>query len=164
MFKKMFGPKKMDAVGEPVEPKALREALLALLPSQGEVNKHLKIETHDKFPEGFKAVWQMYIKEQDDEDSFKYHTSLLTHTLSAEIDPKEKSARFKVSQNKKSARVPEGEPVYDPWYGQVKAGPLEELRAQMEAEAKKRSYSYSTRKLTEPLAACASGMGWDAYY
>jgi hypothetical protein len=164
LFKKMFGPKKMEASGQPVEPEALREALLALLPSQGEVNKHLRIEKHDKFPEGFNAVWQMYVKERDPDDSFRYHTNQLTLTLSAEIDPGEKSVRFKVGQKQKSARVPQGETLYDPWYGQVKVGKLEDLQAEVEAEAAKRSYSFSNRKLTEPLAVCAAANGWDAYY
>jgi hypothetical protein len=63
MFKKLFGPKKVEGVGEPVEAAVLREKLLALFPSDGPVNEHLSIEENEKSPDGFSAVWQMYIKE-----------------------------------------------------------------------------------------------------
>ena len=163
MFKKIFGPKKTEGIGEPVPPAELRTALQALFPSEGEVNAHLSIEKNEKSPEGFNAVWRMYIKESDAEDTFRYHYYMLTHKLSVDIDPQEKAVRFKISQNKKSARVAQGETVYDPWYGQVKVGELQDLKAQAAAESAKRSYSYSTKKLTEPLVSCATALGWDAY-
>jgi len=164
MFKKLFGPKKIEASGNPVEVGVLREALLELLPSHGEVNRHLKIEEHDKMPHGFKAIWEMYVKEWDQEDRFKFYTQLLTLTLSAEIDEGKKTVSFKISQKQKSTRAQEGEPLYDPWYGQVKVGKLEDLEAEVESEKDKRSYSFSNKKLTEPLAARAAANGWTAYY
>lgn len=164
MFKKIFGPKKTEGIGEPVRPEELRAALLELFPSEGDVNAHLDIEKNESSSEGFNAVWRMYIKESDSEDAFRYHYYMLTHTLSVDIDPSEHAVRFKVSQNRKSARVPQGEQVYDPWYAQVKVGKLDELKAQAEAESAKRSFSYSSKKLTEPLVTCATSLGWDAYY
>lgn len=163
MFKKLFGPKKVEGVGEPVEAAVLREKLLALFPSDGPVNEHLSIEENEKSPDGFSAVWQMYIKERDEENSGRYYNYFLTHAVDIDINPEDKSVHIKITQKKKSAKPPQGSTVYNPWYRQVKVGSLEELKAQVEAESKKKSYSYSTKKLKEPLVACIVNNGWDAY-
>ena len=163
MFKKIFGPKIIKGVGDPVEADVLREKLLALFPSAGVVNAYLKIEENEKSPEGFSAVWRLYIREEDEDNSRVFHTYLLTHSINIEIHREEKSVHIKISERRKSADPPEGTVVYKPWYRQVKVGSLDELKAQVEAEAAKRSYTYSRKKLKEPLVACITSNGWDAY-
>ncbi|MDK2981737.1 MAG: hypothetical protein PWQ55_2084 [Chloroflexota bacterium] len=140
----------------------LREKLLALFPSDGPINEHLTIEKNENSPEGFSAVWQMYIKEKDEENSRKFYNFSMTHSILVDIHPEDTSVHIKITNKKKSAKPPEGETVYYPWYRQVKVGKMDDLKAQFEAESKKNSFSYSTKKLKEPLINCIVNNGWDA--
>ena len=67
MFKKMFGPKKVEAVGEPIPTKDLRAAILAFFPKGEGINEYLTIEDCKDSPEGFNAVWKLYAIERDNE-------------------------------------------------------------------------------------------------
>ena len=50
MFKKMFGPKKVEGVGEPIPAEELRSMLLDYFPKEGEINQYLTIENCDESP------------------------------------------------------------------------------------------------------------------
>jgi hypothetical protein len=67
MFKKIFGPKKVEGVGTPVPAEELRDALLDCFPKEGEINQYLTIEKSDKTHEGFTAAWEFFIRQSDDE-------------------------------------------------------------------------------------------------
>ena len=67
MFKKIFGPKKVDGVGTPVPTEELRDALLDCFPKEGEINQYLATEKTDKTHEGFAAVWEFFIRQSDEE-------------------------------------------------------------------------------------------------
>ena len=47
MFKKMFGPKKVEGVGVPIPAKELRNVLLEYFPKEEEINQYLTIEDCD---------------------------------------------------------------------------------------------------------------------
>ena len=163
MFNKLFGPKKVEGSGEPAAPEVLREALLELFPKAGEINRHLEIEPNEKFPQGFKAVWRFFTLETDSEDDSTYPFAM-TYTMQVNIKPEEKAVFLKTSQSGKTARVPEGEEIYDNWYSQVRVGTLEEVQAQAEDEQARGVITYTIKKITAPLVACATSIGWDAYY
>lgn len=162
MFKKMFGPKKIEGKGEAIPLEELRDKLLAYFPSEGEVNPFLTIEANKKSPEGFSAVWQFYSKESD-MDNMGYKKCQVTHTVSVAIDPAEKAVRLKSRHFSKTTRIPRGETIYHPWQRYVKIGLLPDLIEQVEADKNKKAFSYSSKKVFEPLIACITENGWDAY-
>ena len=131
-------------------------------PSEGEVNPFLTIEANKKSPDGFSAVWKFYSKESD-MDNIGYKNCQVTHTISVEIDPKEKSVRLKTRHFSKTTRIPRGEMIYHPWQKQVKIGLLPDLIQEVEADKKKRAFTYSSKKALEPVVACITENGWDAY-
>ena len=93
MFKKLFGPKKVEGVGAPVPTEELREALLSYFPKEGAINQYLTIERSDKTHEGFAAVWEFFIRDSD-EEGIK-HNYLLKHTILVDIRPEEKAVYLK---------------------------------------------------------------------
>lgn len=162
MFKKVFGPKKIEGKGTPVAVGELKEKLLELLPSQGEVNQFLSIEPNKKSPDGFSAVWQFYSREQD-MDNMGYMKCQITHSINVNIDPNEKSVRFKTRHFAKSARIPKGEMIYEPWHRQVKIGKLADLKIEVEEDKNRKVFKYSSKKALQPLIDCVTDNGWDAY-
>lgn len=160
---KLFGPKKIEGIGEPCDVEILRSALLELLPIEGEVNNCLTIATNEKFPAGFLAIWKMYAKERQEDNSFRFNYVQVTYTFNVDVDPSERAVHLKARNFMKSARIPEGEKVYYPWYSQVKIGKLSDLKDKEEKESQARVYTFSTKKMREPLVACITQHGWDAY-
>jgi len=69
----LFGPKKIEGMGDPIAADELRTKILNLFPQSGEVNQYLSIETNDKFPRGFTAAWKMYTKEPQENNSFRFN-------------------------------------------------------------------------------------------
>ncbi len=159
----LFGPKKVEGTGIPVPAGDLKKLLLELFPKEGEVNCHLTIELNEKFPQGFLAVWKFYTRQRKENNSFKYDHFQVTHTINVDIDLNEKAVHFKEKHFMKSARVPEGEPVFDPWYSAVRIGELASIKGEVKKEGLVKVYTYSTKKMFEPLVACATQHGWDAY-
>jgi len=142
MFKKIFGPKKVEGVGTAVPIDKLREALLDCFPMEGEINQYLTIEKSDKTHEGFAAVWEFFIR-QSDEEGFK-RNYLLTHTVLVDI---------------RSERVPKDIEVYDPWFRQIRIGKLADLKAVNIDKVR----FFSSKKSLEPVIAQVTNMGWDTY-
>jgi hypothetical protein len=157
MFKKMFGPKKVEGVGTPVPVDELRDALLDCFPKEGEINQYLTIEKRDKTHEGFAAVWEFFIRERDDEGIKRNY--LLKHTVLVDIRPEEKAVYLKNRHFARSKRIPKGTEVYDPWFRQVRIGKLADLKAENIDQVK----SFSSRKSLDPVVLQATNMGWDAY-
>ncbi len=159
---KLFGPKKFDGIGEPCDPEKLRNDLLVFLPQKDGINDCLTIEANENFPQGFLAVWKIYAKERQ-EDSSRYRYVQVIYTFNVDIDPSEKAVHLKAKSMIKTARIPEGEKIYYPWYSQVKIGKLEDLVLEAEREAQKNVYTFSTKKMRQPLVTCITEHGWDAY-
>ncbi len=159
----LFGPKKIEGKGTPITAEELRAKLLQLLPQKGNINQHLSIELNEKFPLGFVAVWEMYTKEHQENNSFKFDYFLFTFTLSVDIDPQEKVVHLKTKEFSKSVRVPEGEQVYSPWYGQVRIGNWEDVQGEVKPEGLVKVYTFSNKKLLEPLVECSTQNGWGVY-
>ncbi len=55
----------------------------------------------------------------------------MIHTVNVDIDLNEKAVHFKEKHFMKSARVPEGEPVFDPWYSAVRIGELASIKGEL---------------------------------
>ncbi len=159
----LFGPKKIEGTGDSIAADVLRTKMLDLFPQSGEVNQNLSIEMNDKFPQGFTAVWKMYTKEPQENNSFRFNYFLYTFTLTVDVDIKEKAVHLKTKNFSKSARVPEGEKVFDPWYSQVKIGKLADLQGEIKKEGLIRVYTYSNKKLLQPLVDCITENGWSVY-
>ncbi len=159
----LFGPKKIEGTGDSIAADVLRTKMLDLFPQSGEVNQNLSIEMNDKFPQGFTAVWKMYTKEPQENNSFRFNFFLYTFTLTVDVDVKEKAVHLKTKNFSKSARVPEGEMVFDPWYSQVKIGELADLQGEVKKEGLVRVYTYSNKKLLQPLVDCITKNGWSVY-
>ncbi|MCD6576625.1 MAG: hypothetical protein J7K66_01270 [Anaerolineaceae bacterium] len=157
MFKKLFGPKKVEGVGAPVPTEELREALLSYFPKEGAINQYLTIERSDKTHEGFAAVWEFFIRDSD-EEGIK-HNYLLKHTILVDIRPEEKAVYLKSKHFARTKRVPKGTEIYDPWFRQVRIGKLEDLKA----EAIDKVRFFSSKKSVEPVVLQVTNMGWDAY-
>ena len=162
MFKKMFGPKKIEGQGEPIPLDDLRAKILEFFPSEGEVNPFLTIEKNEKSPDGFLAVWKFYSRERDIENN-NYYKCLVTHTVRVDIDPQKKAVTLKNKHFTRSARVPRGETIYDPWHKQVKIGKLPDLIEEVEADKSRKFFKFSSKKALEPVIACVTENGWDAY-
>lgn len=161
MFKKLFGPKEIPAVGDPVPLDELRKIIFSFMPKDGEINQYLTFEDNKKFPQGFLAVWRFYAREKDSEN-FQYRNYAVTHTVNVDIDPDTKTVHLKAKHFMKTTRVPKDEPIYEPWYRQVRIGTLDEIREKIATETKKKVYSYSSRKSFESLAQAISQNGWTA--
>lgn len=162
MFKKMFGPKKIEGKGKAVPVEELRNKLLELFPSEGEVNSFLTIEANKKSQDGFSAVWKFYSKESD-MDNMGYKKCQVTHTVNVEIDPAEKAVHLKSKHFSKTTRIPKGETIHFPWQKYVNIGKLPDLIEKVEADKSKRAFSYSSKKAFKPVIACITENGWDAY-
>jgi ferritin len=157
MFKKIFGPKKVEGVGTPVPAEELRDALLDCFPKEGEINQYLTIERSDKTHEGFTAAWEFFIRQSDDEGIKRNY--LMTHTVLVDIRPEEKAVYLKNKHFARTKRVPKDTEVYDPWYRQVRIGKL----ADMKAENIDKVRFFSSKKSLDPVVIQATNMGWDAY-
>ena len=158
MFKKMFGPKKVEGVGTPVPIDELRGALLECFPKQGEINQYLTIEKCDDSPDGFNAVWKFYALALDQDgtkDSF-----LFTHTVKVIIQPQENAVNIKSKRSAKASRVPENETLHDSYIWQVQIGKIEALKA----VEKKKIRKFSHKKSIEPLIKHITENGWDAHH
>lgn len=159
----LFGPKKTEGEGTPIAADELRTQMLQLFPQSDVVNEYLSIEPNEKFSQGFIAVWKMYTKEPKENNSFKFNYSLYTFTLTVDVDEKEKAVHLKTKNFSRTARVPEGEKVFDPWYSQVKIGKLADLQGEVKKEGLVRVYTYSNKKLLQPLVECITQNGWGVY-
>jgi len=157
MFKKIFGPKKVDGVGTAVPIDELRDALLDCFPKEGEINQYLAIEKSDKTHEGFAAVWEFFIRQSDEEGLKRNY--LLTHTVFVDIRPDEKAVYLKNKHFARTKRVPKGTEVYDPWFRQIRIGKLADLKAVNIDKVR----FFSSKKSLEPVIAQITNMGWDAY-
>ena len=157
MFKKLFGPKKYEAQGEPAALDELKTAILEFFPMEGEINRHLSITESEKTHAGFAAVWEFYMRDLDSE-GYKSNY-LLTHTVLVDIRPDEKAVYFKSKHFARTKRIPKGETIYEPWFAQVGIGKLDDLKV----EASKKVKKFSSKKRLEPIAEKIASMGWDAY-
>ena len=101
--------------------------MLQLFSQSDAVNEYLSIEPNEKFPQGFIAVWEIYTKEPQENNSFRFNYLLYTFTLTVDVDVKEKAIHLKTKNFSRSARVPEGEKIFDPRCSQVKIGKLADL-------------------------------------
>ena len=156
----LFGPKKIEGKGTPIAAEELRAKLLQLFPQKGEVNPQLAIEPNEKYPFGFVATWKMYTKERQENNSFKFDYFQFTFTVDVDIDPKEKIVHLKAKEFSKSARVPDGEPVYEPWYGQVRIGQWEDVQGEVKQTGLVKTYTFSHKKLLDPLVESSAQHGW----
>jgi len=154
MFKKMFGPKKVEGVGTPIPVEELRASILKYFPKEDDINQYLTIENCDDSPEGFNAVWKFYALALDHEgikDSF-----LFTHTVKVNIQPQENAVTIKSKRSAKASRVPDIETLHDSYLWQVQIGKIEVLKA----VEKKKIRRFSLKTLVESI----TQNGWDAYY
>jgi hypothetical protein len=157
MFKKMFGPKKVEAIGEPVPTKDIRAAILNLLPKSDGINEYLTIEDSKDSPDGFNAVWKLYAKDTDNDGITQNY--LITHTIKVDIRPAEKSVYLKNKHFGKTVRVPKGEPVHKSWMPYIQIGMLKDL----EQVENKHTFFFSSKKSFEPLIEVITQNGWDVY-
>jgi hypothetical protein len=157
MFKKMFGPKKVEAIGEAVPTEAIRAAILNLLPKSEGINEYLTIEDAKDSPDGFNAVWKLYAKDTDGEGITQNY--LITHTIKVDIRPAEKAVYLKNKHFGKTVRVPKDETVHKSWMPYIQIGKLENL----EPVENMRTFSFSSKKTFEPLIEVITQNGWDAY-
>jgi hypothetical protein len=153
MFKKMFGPKKVDGVGEPIPAEELRKILLEYFPKEGGINKYLSIEGCDGSPEGFNAVWRFY---QWQFNGNYNDIRLCTPTVIVNIQPQEKSVYLELKSISQSARKPDNETVHKENEMLIRIGKIEDLRA----VDKKKIPRGSLKILVEPI----TQNGWDVYY
>ena len=156
MFKKVFGPKKTEGIGEPVSTSEIKNVILTYLPKEGEINQYLSFEDMEK-SEGLKAVWEFYDRDRDEEGI--RHNYLMKHTLIIDIRPDEKAVYLKHRHFQRTKRIPKDEPIYDPWFQQIQIGKLEDLQKIDFASLR----SYSTKKVVAPLVEGITQHGWDAY-
>lgn len=157
MFKKIFGPKKVEGVGTPIPTEELRALILTYFPKENSINQHLTIEKSDESPDGFNAVWKIYARDRDDEGIKRNY--LITHTVKVNIQPQENAVPIKSKHFARTARVPDGEIQHDSWIPHIQIGKIEALKA---AE-KKKFRTFSQKKSIEPLVELITQNGWDAY-
>jgi len=157
MFKKMFGPKKVEGVGTPIPVEKLRASILTYFPKEDDINRYLTIEDSDDSPEGFNAVWKFYARDRD-ADGMK-HDYLITHTVKVKIQPKENAVTLKSKHFARTARVPDGETLHESWIPHIQIGKIEDLKAAVE----KKVHFFSSKKSTETLVKYITQNGWDAY-
>ena len=157
MFKKIFGPKKIEGVGTPVPTEELRTKILEFFPQEGEINKYLSIEGSKDSPDGFNAVWKLYARDRDNEGIRRNY--LITHTVKVLIDPKEHAVTLKSKHFARTARVPKDETLHESWVPHVKIGRLDEVQASLG----KKFQMFSFKKASESLVEYITQNGWDAY-
>lgn len=157
MFKKMFGPKKVEAAGEPIPTKDLRAAILAFFPKGDGINEYLTIEDSKDSPEGFNAVWKMYAKDTDSDGMTR--NFLITHTVMVDIKADEKAVYLKSKHFGKTTRVPKDEKVLHSWMPFIQIGKIEDLKP---VERKKVNF-FSQKKSLEPLVEHITQNGWDVF-
>ncbi len=155
MFKKIFGPKKIEGVGEPVPTAQLRGEILKYFPSTEEINQYLRIEPLKDSPEGFTAVWQLYARERDDEGYQRNYE--VTHRVLVDIRPGEHTVQLKARNVKRTARVPQEAKLHSYWSDYVHIGLLEDLQRLEITNV----HTYSTKKFLAPLVECITRNGWD---
>jgi len=122
MFKKIFGPKKVEGVGTPIPTEELRALILTYFPRENSINQHLTIENSDDSPDGFNAVWKFYARDRD-ADGMKHNYSI-THTVKVNIQPQENAVTIKSKHFAKTARVPDGETLHDSWIPHIQIGEI----------------------------------------
>ena len=152
MFKKIFGPKKVEGVGAPIPAEELRDMLLAYFPKEGEINQYLTIEDNDDSTDGFNAVWKFYQWQYDEYKDIK----LCTSTIFVSIKPQENAVHIKDKYTAQSARKPDGKTVHKENEVLIRIGKIEDLKA----VEKKKIRRSSLKILVEPI----TQNGWDAYY
>jgi len=153
MFKKMFGPKKVEGVGAPIPAEELRNVLLEYFPKEGEINRYLTIEDCDDSPDGFNAVWKFYQWQfNGDYNDIK----LCTPKVIVNIQPQENAVHLKIESTPQSARKPDKETVHKENEVLIRIGKIEDLKA----VEKKKIRSGSLKILVEPI----TQNGWDVYY
>jgi hypothetical protein len=157
MFKKMFGPKKVEAIGDPIPTKDLRTAILAFFPKSDGINEYLTIEDSKDNPEGFNAVWKLYAKERDDEGL--KHNYLVTHTIKVDIKAEEKAVYLKSKHFGRTARVPKDEILHDSWMPYIQIGKIEDLKP---VEHKNINF-FSQKKSLDALVEHITLNGWDVF-
>ena len=152
MFKKMFGPKKVEGVGAPIPVEELRNILLEYFPKEGEINQYLTIENCDDSPDGFNAVWKYYQWQFDEYMDIKQ----CTNTVIVNIQPQENAVHIKDKGISQSARKPDRETVHKENEVLIRIGKIEDLKA----VGKKKIRRFTLKTLVEPI----TQNGWDAYY
>ena len=157
MFKKMFGPKKHEAQGSPVSLDELKKGLLAYFPQEAGINEFLTFESDEKVHDGFKAVWEYFMRDRDDEGMRRNY--LLKYSVFVDIRDDEKAVYFKNRRFTRTKRVPKGEKLFDPWYTGIGIGDLETVRTEYEGKFT----SFAGRKKLKFLVEKTNQMGWDAY-
>ena len=155
MFKKLFGPKKVEGIGTPVPTGVLRGEILKYFPSTAEINQYLKIESLKDSPEGFTAVWKFYARERDDEGYKRNYE--VTHRVEVDVRPAEHTVQLKARNMKRTARVPQGAILHSYWSDYVHIGLLEDLQKLEITNV----HTYSTKKFLAPLVECITRNGWD---
>ena len=157
MFKKIFGPKKVEGMGTPVPAEELRASILTYFPKEDGINQHLTIEKSDESLDEFNAVWKFYARDLDGEGIRRKY--LITHTVKVNIQPQENAVFIKSKHFARTARVPDGETLHDSWIPHIQIGKIGALKA---AE-KKKFRTFSQKKSIEPLIEHITQNGWDAY-
>ena len=152
MFKKIFGPKKVEGVGTPIPAEELREVLLAYFPKEGEINQYLTIENCEDSPEGFNAVWKFYQWQFDEYMDIKR----CALSVIVNIQPQENAVHLKDKSTAQSARKPDKETVHKEKEVLIRIGKIEDLKA----VEKKKIPRHTLKTLVEPI----TQNGWDAYY
>ena len=157
MFKKMFGPKKVDAIGEAVSTEEIRSVILTMLPKSDGINEYLTIEDSKDSPDGFNAVWKLYAKDTDSDGITSNY--LITHTLKIDIKQEEKAVYLKNKHFGRTTRVPKDTPVHKSWMPYIQIGKLVDL----EPVQNKNTFFFSSKISLEPLIEEITQNGWDAY-
>ena len=157
MFKKMFGPKKHEAQGSPVSLEELKNELLAYFPQEAGINEFLTFESDEKVHDGFKAVWEYYMRERDEDGHWNNY--LLKYSVFVDIRSDEKAVYFKNNRFARTKRVPKGTKRFDPWYTGISIGDLETVRTEYDGNFT----SFAGRKKLKFLVEKTNQMGWDAY-
>ena len=153
----MFGPKKVEAVGDPIPTKDMRAAILAFFPRSDGINDYLTIEDSKDSPDGFNAVWKLYAIERDNEGMKQ--NFLITHTIKVDIKAEEKAVYLKSKHFGRTARVPKEEILHNSWVPFIQIGKIEDLKP---VEHKK-GYFFSQKKSLDPLIEHITQNGWDVF-
>jgi hypothetical protein len=157
MFKKMFGPKKVEAIGTAVSTEDIRAAILTLLPKSDGINEYLTIENSKDSPDGFNAVWKLYARDTDSDGMTQNYQ--ITHTIKVDIRPSEKAVYLKSKHFGKTVRAPKDAIVHKSWMPYIQIGRLEDL----EPVQNKNTFFFSSKKSLEPMIEQITQNGWDAY-
>lgn len=187
MLKKMFGPKLSPGEGDPVEPEELRNKLLELFPSQGDINKHLNVEHLEGNPLSFKAIWEIYTKAQDEYISYHITNMIITVDIQPEknaVHLSHKEDRKLIGVRKLNEKLKEGVPLYSDYnhYRLMRVGNLQSLTEHEKAytefiegksllqiapkQLRYLAYRFEEKatykkRIYEELVGCATGLGWN---